>query len=102
LTTAPLPNLLSLHDALPLCKVTECSGKRHCAKAQGCSPHRIAPNIGRPIVASAELEPRFCSIKDWQEVDASTARIGSVDLLPILDRKSTRLNSSHVSISYDV
>src|SRR5699024_11451807 len=41
-----------------------------------------------------------CNEQDWCPL--APASLGKADLLPAVDRKSTRLNSSHVSISYAV
>src|SRR5437868_11418917 len=65
---------LSLHDALPICRVARGASRR----GRRCCAPRVAPG--------------------------SAARDGGPDARPDpgADRKSTRLNSSHVSISYAV
>src|SRR3712207_8612210 len=65
---------LSLHDALPICV-----GQFHVVD------HRRPAEEGRP------LEPRDEAAGD-----------DVLEVLPLGDRKSTRLNSSHANISYAV
>src|SRR5437868_9486341 len=90
--TSPLsPNhyTLSLHDALPI-----------------LGPHKI--DRSRWDWDEVAKNPFFCpdpvSAKFYEEyldgIRKSGSSIGAV--LEIVDRKSTRLNSSHVSISYAV
>src|SRR5690349_23595902 len=68
---------LSLHDALPI--LIECRNvRRHC-------------EMGERALAHREIAIRFRCLTDGFEHDAQR-----------LDRKSTRLNSSHVEISYAV
>src|SRR5690625_6331836 len=75
---------LSLHDALPIshdndvsfeCLIIECG-----------------------IFLNRQSESRFYGNKHQHKIEALEA----VNLLIVLDRKSTRLNSSHVAISYAV
>src|SRR5699024_12730624 len=81
---------LSLHDALPISK--------------------IAPEIvhRRKLVLLGHGVPFFLTIKDGQipgiiEVKIRVRRFRQyLSCIRIQDRKSTRLNSSHVSISYAV
>src|SRR5690606_39363101 len=92
---------LSLHDALPIC-----SRFARCARARPAESERRALTRcrGQPYASSS----RFDQFPYDRETDA-----GALDLVPrferleyrpdpfvILDRKSTRLNSSHVKISY--
>src|SRR5438477_7622661 len=65
---------LSLHDALPICRAAGGSEGARCrVQSYGCAPILREPGIGL-----------------------------SVNVAQVLDRKSTRLNSSHMSISYAV
>src|SRR5437868_11941269 len=75
-TAAPAVYTLSLHDALPICP----SRPGRSVRGGGC---RYRPP---PVRAD----------------DAAAAVDGSGRSAPQRDRKSTRLNSSHVSISYTV
>src|SRR5207249_11590222 len=84
---------LSLHDALPI--LVKC-GFRSCAinpivrfptSTRLCTPFRSVY-----IPALARNSSTFCSLFKVQILAKATSR----------DRKSTRLNSSHVSISYAV
>src|SRR5690606_42152735 len=80
---------LSLHDALPISRV-RCQGG---GGASACSPRRAASAAGTFDSASrrADLGTRS-SFDRARALDGAHAR----------DRKSTRLNSSHVKISYAV
>src|SRR3712207_9284275 len=74
---------LSLHDALPIWTVEH--GARGGDEVNIPQPGR---NYGWPIISYG--------------VDYSGAKIGEGTAKPGLDRKSTRLNSSHANISYAV
>src|SRR5689334_23783096 len=63
---------LSLHDALPICVSDEC--RKHMSNTYRCQVPRRCREVGSPRVPSGTAP----------------------------DRKSTRLNSSHSSISYAV
>src|SRR5438309_2818251 len=71
--TAP-PELytLSLHDALPI--------------YQPSQPDRLTRSFGQPVAAGLDLGQRALDLGQQR----------------LVDRKSTRLNSSHSSISYAV
>src|SRR5437870_11026900 len=66
---------LSLHDALPICRSVRVAGPRVDVQLLGARLRRRM--LGRPV---------WQLLRDWREAD----------------RKSTRLNSSHVAISYAV
>src|SRR5699024_12286930 len=86
--TAPAaPSTLSLHDALPI-SLPVCL-----AVPSPVLEERLSAGFwARPPCCAVPLSPCFLS-----------PLLKSRDLsLPSLDRKSTRLNSSHVSISYAV
>src|SRR3712207_8264602 len=76
---------LSLHDALPICRVTSTNATSASSASQSSSTVAVA--ISASVVA--ELTSATISARR----DASTRR---------RDRKSTRLNSSHANISYAV
>src|SRR5699024_12172187 len=85
-STSPPPSdicTLSLHDALPI------FGARQSLQALRAS---LAVLSGRPRPSVCTVD----SVAPWRPL-RSTGPLG-----PLLDRKSTRLNSSHVSISYAV
>src|SRR5699024_11795530 len=86
-TSSPTPAIypLSLHDALPI-------SVRHGPSwgYQSCSPHHRM-NVGWGLSPSGHDSARA---PRRHRVSAASA--------PARDRKSTRLNSSHVSISYAV
>src|SRR5690606_39730510 len=94
--TPPAPSAvlpLSLHDALPISDRFAVGEVRvhHLGK------QRVGPEHAQQVVLEAQIELAEAGV-------ALTARAAAqlvVDT-PALDRKSTRLNSSHVKISYAV
>src|SRR5690606_41528284 len=97
LLTAPCTRLsctLSLHDALPIYFQAEfLTGWRLTATYQ---IRHLAPNGMGHRIGFADM---FKSI--W-ELNGDTCTIGGMIPRKTIDRKSTRLNSSHVKISYAV
>src|SRR5206468_11881461 len=86
---------LSLHDALPICDVTEIaqgSGGRGDYAARHVVV-RFQVLFRRTVVVSADHA--LVEIRDVDHVELDVFEAG-------LDRKSTRLNSSHDQISYAV
>src|SRR3712207_8427742 len=75
---------LSLHDALPICKALERSTRRH---RVGFGRQMIFESAAARSSATTAMAMSSCT---------TTARN------PTIDRKSTRLNSSHANISYAV
>src|SRR5437868_12910660 len=65
-------------------------------------------NFRSPAMAATPLNPvdlydvRSLLSEEERMVQDTVARFTDERVLPIIDRKSTRLNSSHVSISYAV
>src|SRR5690606_40469161 len=88
------PSTLSLHDALPslLPSVYRASGQIEIEGAQ-----RARGNTGNSLVQGVD-DSQYA---DQYVRSLSTAVLGD-STLARLDRKSTRLNSSHVKISYAV
>src|SRR5207249_10499658 len=93
---------LSLHDALPISQETPEKFARFCERAMAhlgdliplaCTLNEV--NIG-PLLTAIRVEGAARS-EPWFE--AAARAVGSDSSR---DRKSTRLNSSHVSISYAV
>src|SRR5699024_12484165 len=81
---------LSLHDALPIYSVRVC-----CVAVR--SPVHTVESLNAESVTRSMLtrnDPWFCA-----HVSCPSPRS---TIAPYQDRKSTRLNSSHVSISYGV
>src|SRR5438067_10290827 len=72
---------LSLHDALPICEGLHLVGRKSGAAAGAVLPADLFMHGNDPRVVFVNLPPAFEAKRD---------------------RKSTRLNSSHVSISYAV
>src|SRR5699024_11692590 len=89
----PLPYTLSLHDALPISSQwTDCAaGGGH---RSGAEPDRVAPR--RPPELPGPASQRGGPLAGPPGRAAAPAGQSESD------RKSTRLNSSHVSISYAV
>src|SRR5690606_42153002 len=85
LPCAPVLAPLSLHDALPICR-------RPSASSPGCP--------------SARRSRRGSATAWWSRASATpattTTSAAGAATPPSTDRKSTRLNSSHVKISYAV
>src|SRR5699024_12320345 len=80
---------LSLHDALPISFLNTASAV----------PSALIPSISilsEPIIKST------CTILSLISFLSSSSSLISSPFSTVVDRKSTRLNSSHVSISYAV
>src|SRR5690606_40504382 len=95
--TAPAPNViypLSLHDALPIC----CSLRTHTVRLH---PNRVGAEEERApaIVERVQVQKDVVFVPDVVPV---CTRCANRLRLAVVDRKSTRLNSSHVKISYAV
>src|SRR5699024_12121342 len=90
----PQAYTLSLHDALPI--------------SRGCEVHKLAINTRGAPQAPCRLlhapRPRFCVSSPARCISTAAAYLADQCFRErhVLDRKSTRLNSSHVSISYAV
>src|SRR5690606_41745014 len=85
---------LSLHDALPIFV------EAHCHAEIGCRPH--VPTLEAEMTLAVLL---VLGIAAWSVIAGRSVVAGVRDghgLALALDRKSTRLNSSHVKISYAV
>src|SRR5690606_39922099 len=88
---------LSLHDALPIC-----AGLEICTDICPSAPYIMVPTGDLPI--GNVLSAPFVGISIYDnrvQVPISSFLIVVISGL-LLDRKSTRLNSSHVKISYAV
>src|SRR5690606_41341734 len=87
---APHSGPLSLHDALPICRHARHPTQVLCA-VQGLSP--------RPLLSPASGLFRASNHRDLPVAERSQQGLVEQEAT---DRKSTRLNSSHVKISYAV
>src|SRR5207249_10173704 len=92
---------LSLHDALPIYVQTgEAGTDRQLEKERfmAALAHRMATLTDRDAVVCGDWNIAHTEndIKNWR------GNVKKSGFLPAEDRKSTRLNSSHVSISYAV
>src|SRR5207249_11874423 len=92
----PPPDIytLSLHDALPILINLSLSGAAY-SKTM-CDAVTYAISHGSVVVAAAGNDST--SIQEYPAACPGAIGVGATDQ----DRKSTRLNSSHVSISYAV
>src|SRR5207302_8112674 len=90
--STPATYTLSLHDALPISRV-ELVGQRLARRDAEAERGGVEATLGL-----LDGEHRRVEGRDAEEERRPVAR----DLLEHRDRKSTRLNSSHVKISYAV
>src|SRR5690606_41089076 len=100
-TTTPRLSTLSLHDALPISSNAVVRKQRKLQQEQDQKDAVKTQKTGKPAAVQngpkeqpATPLPRTHLRKPGHESD--------LDLKPQLDRKSTRLNSSHVKSSYAV
>src|SRR5690606_39600402 len=100
---APLLSIpLSLHDALP---ISDLPREHRCDAGAGVRPARLLGIRlrGRRTVAASQHRLPGATIRTIIKDACNLYRpIGPVPRFGTLDRKSTRLNSSHVKISYAV
>src|SRR5690606_40644914 len=85
---------LSLHDALPIS-----------FDALNETSHCTADSAGSRFAESSKSKPRFSRLPKLVSMlvkPVDCGRLMLVNKLSVTDRKSTRLNSSHVKISYAV
>src|SRR5690606_39361493 len=86
---------LSLHDALPIWVVEQC-------EQQMLDGHVLMALLAGALVALADAELQVLA-EHWKASESCCGpRWGCPHAFPCQDRKSTRLNSSHVKISYAV
>src|SRR5207302_9768980 len=98
-TATPVISTLSLHDALPICATASAVSRPDAVicSATFCGQETSTPAISNGLANSAQSE----ATKQTTGWTGTSAASGSGASAP-LDRKSTRLNSSHVKISYAV
>src|SRR5207302_10202615 len=101
---APLPTPRlppSLHDALPISDTDRAAPSGSPDQLPSRRQLRVTA-VELPVqLAAAELREHGADARGLPE--SELGEIGAVDLEPhVADRKSTRLNSSHVKISYAV
>src|SRR5690606_41737220 len=101
-TAATATYSLSLHDALPIYR-PEADGGRPLLQRflRRCSYSGITLGIVL-CKACVRLLEEGCVLRNSGGAEPAAAPIFSHRLIAALDRKSTRLNSSHVKISYAV
>src|SRR5690606_41187297 len=95
-TAATVISTLSLHDALPICRL----GRIGSAGQNRVDLALVTGDGGRrgPIIRHAQRRRQ----KKQQQILHAGFPKRAIDSLRHEDRKSTRLNSSHVKISYAV
>src|SRR5207253_6001012 len=100
--SSPLSSIISLHDALPISRRSPCPLVGHRRVSSG--PHSLAPFLcqSRLLGLSPRTAPalRPVHVRPCHSLPCRVAQ--SRHLRRPGDRKSTRLNSSHVAISYAV
>src|SRR5690606_40363073 len=92
---------LSLHDALPICRIRGRTRERDWRKVKHRKPsrtQRAMASTSLPLATAAAVATLFASPAGAVPNDPTTPATPA----PVQDRKSTRLNSSHVKISYAV
>src|SRR5690606_41405407 len=99
---ATLCHPLSLHDALPICNMHE--AERHCAGLDNLSLIRAfsadaARAYDGPKIGLWYLDAEHTYAAVLADFDAWVPHFGKGCMVAFEDRKSTRLNSSHVKIS---
>src|SRR5207302_4033861 len=94
--TPPLYTL-SLHDALPILRF-----ERGFGLGRPASQHQYDQAVERRPVPPANLGKYACSGVPFARPFSGFLPLLARHIFPGLDRKSTRLNSSHVKISYAV
>src|SRR5207253_9551900 len=93
---------LSLHDALPICGALKNVVALACGLAQGLS---VGDNTRAAVMTRGLAELTRLGVAMGGRPSTFAGLAGMGDLVarasaPTADRKSTRLNSSHVAISY--
>src|SRR5690606_41310758 len=100
----PTPSItpLSLHDALPILMLVKTRATAQAVQPAGAS-REPGSNLGgsssssSSLIAASDVPPDTGSaVTAYPEKKSRAGRV----LLVLVDRKSTRLNSSHVKISY--
>src|SRR5207248_10092573 len=93
---------LSLHDALPICR-DRASGNQEASTVLLRGGNRAllvaGLGLGAALVLASPVLDRFLAVRT-ELLIAAAAGLPFGLALPLLDRKSTRLNSSHRTISY--
>src|SRR5207249_10924231 len=92
---------LSLHDALPILGRLAAAGFFGGSVAvSGAFRGTGAGSIPSALAVASWTTPPACVMVAPRVISSSKLRTSSPEGTRCLDRKSTRLNSSHVSISY--
>src|SRR5207302_5555971 len=92
----PVPHPLSLHDALPIYFPQEAGTARHGLTDVNAGGHPRCESADDRDLVSRRFHDLLARLCDTNERPANSR------YRPQVDRKSTRLNSSHVKISYAV
>src|SRR5690242_20968284 len=97
-TPTPKIYTLSLHDALPIYRVPASDKLKKAVRGQALPAGRPSPVLNGPFLHAGVVLFVTSSLLAHAENAAASASTNT----PNQDRKSTRLNSSHMSISYAV
>src|SRR5204863_4915794 len=96
--TTPHRSTLSLHDALPISTACFAAARDYVKQRK-----QFGKPLGAFQLVQEKLARMYTDIGLAQLACVQLARLKERDALtPVQDRKSTRLNSSHVEISYAV
>src|SRR5207249_6026819 len=96
------PSLLSLHDALPISVTLSISGLPTGVTASVFTPNPVTPASPAATSTFTLTAAATAPVVSSVIVTITGAPLGKTTTFTLKDRKSTRLNSSHVSISYAV
>src|SRR5205814_10618609 len=96
------PYTLSLHDALPISAFPRTEIQERVPDSENIRTFRVSLNLLGDGFVEAVPDQTFVDLAKDQCQKNHNKICGQVLYVPILDRKSTRLNSSHLGISYAV
>src|SRR5690606_41700678 len=93
-------NTLSLHDALPILRQGTTTYWKQLREQNGNDPVIAVEPVG--TVQQAMKSDQICDLLLFDGPAKASKLVEEIAKASNLDRKSTRLNSSHVKISYAV
>src|SRR5690606_41559558 len=98
----PAPSPLSLHDALPICLRSNVSAPKGKKEDSAVDVSALTGTLTVALAATTLVLLGLLVVFAWRARRLATIVRAAEQLDSIIDRKSTRLNSSHVKISYAV
>src|SRR5207253_10454242 len=98
----PVTYTLSLHDALPICLAAAGPATQSSCPFSRSKPTRelFSDLANSQICCATSASPKRGTAMTDREKILTALREKPMKVFDIIDRKSTRLNSSHVAISY--